>query len=413
MKKAISLLLTLMLSLAMGVVAFAAEDIPGEYNYLPEQSRLLGAIRTPATQAGNPDTIDVTAKELFLAANGKVVGTDTVLLPNETYKFDIYYASSAITAKTEAEIFATAAPLAKKLTKADIGKGYVKLRTVKGSSAILSAKIKTVGTGATQTFRLDIETRANYGTKQIDVEYLLSIIDNDTANTFADSNHTFIVGYGQISDSETDVGEEGTLTITNETPVILKEQFTDIAKSANYKNVTFEAEDGNWTFKGKVAGMKDTNFSYNYDPNTDLLNKFPEQEFKFVNFPAGVNFPTTGEMRIDVSDVSDAFGSMYAYLYRDGKLTEINTTYDSGADQLVFRTNYLGNFIITNREITDTSLIGEEEPEEEEEPIIIPEDDTNNNNNPSTGSATALPSAAFGLIALASAGVVASRKRKV
>jgi LPXTG-motif cell wall-anchored protein len=450
MKKAISLLLALTMTLGLSVVAFAASDIPGTYSQNTQNTRghslntpnagrysmntpnagnysmntpnagrysldtadssgiTYIADVAPATPGGTV-TYNVNKGELFLVNNRKVVGVDTELRPDETYKFDIYYANADSSARSDEELIRDFA----KLTKADIGKGTVKVRTLKGSSAVVSAKVKTIGSGSTMTYRLEIETRPNYGTKMTDLEYNLNVVDTDTTNTFVESLHTFTVGFNTISDSDTDVGEGGTITISNDAPVILKEQFSDIAKSANYKNIIFESDDGNWRFTGKVAGMKDTNFSYNYDPNTDLLNRFPEHEFKFLNFPAGVNFPTTGEMRIDVSDVSSDFRNMHTYLYRDGKLTEINATYDSGADEIYFRTNYLGRFIVSNERITDTSLFPEPEVEEEEEEYIpvphVPE--TPGYNNPNTGAAdTTGIMVTLGLVSLASAAAI-SRKR--
>jgi LPXTG-motif cell wall-anchored protein len=403
MKKAISLLLVLIVTLSISVVGFAATDIPATYG----GPTLFAATVTPPASPSTTATYTIPKGELFLVNSNKIRGTESELRPNESYTFDIYYAANAISGKTEDEILKATPPLASKLTKADIGAGTVKLRTVKGSSAVSSAKVKTSGSGTAQTYRLEIDTRANYGVKTIDLEYTLNVINTDTANTFAESTHTFTVGFNTVSDAEVDVGEGGTITISNEAPVILKDQFSDMAKSANYKNVIFEADDGNWSFTGKVAGMKDTNFTFNYDPDTDLLNKFPENDFKFLNFPAGVNFPTTGEMRIDVSDVTDSFRTMYAYLYRDGKLTQINGTYNSATDELVFRTNYLGKFIITDIAITDTSLIPEENVPEEN--IIENRPGTN---NPATGAANSANAfVALGLIALASAAAVSTKRK--
>jgi LPXTG-motif cell wall-anchored protein len=334
------------------------------------------------------------------------VGNDSLLRPDETYRFDLYYASTDVSGSVGTSVASPGIAGVSKLSKTEVGDGTVRVRAIKGSSNIQSAKIKTSGRGAAMEYYLELVTRANYGTKINDIEYTLGVLNATAA--VKDTPYLFRVGFNTISDTETDVGEGGTITISNDAPVILKEQFSDIAKSANYKNVTFEAEDGNWSFTGKVAGMKDTNFTYNYDPDTDFLNRFPEHDFKFLNFPAGVNFPTTGEMRIDVSDISDNFRTLYAYLYRDGKLTEIHGTYDSGADQLVFRTNYLGRFIITDRPITDVSLLSEEL----EEVVPVPEVPTTpQNTNPHTGAAAPDAMVALGLLSLASAAVI-SRKRK-
>jgi hypothetical protein len=411
MKKAISLLLVLAVSLGLSSIAFAATDIPGTYTFPDTNINQISPMVAEGVPIASPatTTYNIGKDELFLVYNNGIIGADTELRPDETYKFDIYHTSAGFTNATAANILAHANT--KKITKADIGTGTIKVRTVKGSSAIQSAKIRTVGTGTTQTYRLEIVTRPNYGTSTTDVEYVLYVVDpTNTAFAFADATHTFTVGFNTISDSQTDVGEEGTITISNDAPVITKDQFADIAKSANYKNVIFESDDGNWSYKGKVAGMKSSNFSFNYDPDTDLMNKFPDQEFKFVNFPAGVSFPTTGEMRIDVSDVSEDFRTMHAYLYRNGQLTEINGTYDSGADQIVFRTNYLGRFVITNARITDTSLIPEEEneviPEEEEEENYPP-----TTHNPGTGAGSVDAMTLFGLVTLASAAVVSKKRR--
>lgn len=432
MKKAISFLTVLVLVLSFGIVGFADEGIATDVAPIPGAGDMAGTegaapiqiqprlSYTPGTPAvGSTEAIPIKyslAKgELFLVdAAGTIVGTDSLLIPNTTYKFDIYYATSLIETKSYDEIFTAGADLVKKLSPTDIGKNAtLKVRTIKGSGVLSSTKIRTVGssTSTDSGYKLEVVTRSNYGVKMTDVELELyvtgatAISTASPAVTLVTSRHTFQVGYLTIGEDETDVGEGGTILISNDRPVITKEYFTDIAKSANYKNVTFESEDGNWIFTGKVAGMKDTNFTYNYDPDTNLLNTYPEHDFKFLNFPAGVNFPTTGEMRIDVSDISGTARTLYAYLYRDGRLTEINGTYDSGADQLVFRTNYLGKFVISDRPITEATV--PEEPEEEE---VVPVPETpRNNENPHTGAAAPNAMAAIGLLSLASAAVI---KRK-
>ncbi|MCL2033601.1 MAG: hypothetical protein FWG94_02590 [Oscillospiraceae bacterium] len=414
MKKAISLLLAFAVILGISSVAFAAEDSLG---IEPKTRSILGRV---VTATPGETTVSVEAGEIFMVHNGRtVVGTDTELRPDESYRFDLYYARKAISG-TDAEVIAGTA----KLTQADVGRGTVRIRTLRGSSAISSARVRQTGTGAARTFRAEIDTRANYGTKITDVEYSLNVVDTDTANTFVESIHTFTVGFNTISDSATDVGEDGVLTISNDAPVVLKDQWSDIARSANYRNITIESDDGNWHWKGRVTGMRDTNFSFNYDPNIELLNRFPEHEFKFLNFPAGVNFPTLGEMRIEVSDISDTFGQVFVYLYRDGRLTPVHGSYagrtrmtspygiiyDSGADEIVFRTNYLGRFVITNIEITDTALVPEIEPEDEfEEPEIYPEPPAI---NPPTGVASSTGALlGIGLLTLVS-GAAVNRKRK-
>jgi hypothetical protein len=300
MKKAISLLLVLVVAIGMSSVVFAASDIPGTYDarnhnaannalnhnagvnnagtnnaathnagvnnagtnnaathnagtrndvtpnagthnagtqsfsaasdaiYLPEAGTYTmpgTPIITTATSGVTTTTATVTigANELFLVYNNGIMGAETELRPDETYKFDIYHTKIGFTNQSAATILADTTNV-KKITKADLGTGTIKVRTVKGSSSIQSAKIRTVGTGTLQTYRLEIVTRPNYGTSTTDVEYVLYVVDPTNANyAFVDSTHTFTVGFNEISDSQTDVGEEGTITISNDAPVITKD----------------------------------------------------------------------------------------------------------------------------------------------------------------------------------------------
>jgi hypothetical protein len=400
MKRAISLLLAMVVAFGLSAAAFAATDVPGRLTPSPRIELVPGA-------AAADNQYKIKAGEIFLAnKDGQIVGFETRLIPGKTYEYDIYHAT-ADTGGKASDIFAATSSITP-LTKADIGeKGQVQFHSVKGArQTIQSTKVKTKGNGPSATHYVEIKTREAYGTKTSDVEYELSV-NGVGAPTYAPAKISFKVGFPAMDDSLLDVGEEGTIIIENEAPVIMKDQFTEIAKSANYKNIYIESEeDGNWSFKGKVAGMKDTNFYYDFDPDTDLLNKFPEQEFKFLSFRGGVNFPTNGEMRIDVSDVSDVFDTLYPYLYRDGKLTSINGTYDASTSQLVFRTNHLGKFIITNKKITDSSMLPEE-PVEEAPIAEVPAPPATS--NPYTGVPIDL-TAVFGLVSVA-AGSLVSRKR--
>lgn len=409
MKKVISLLSAFAVACTMGVATFAADDTPGTVRY---SSRAVEV--TPFVNViGQSGEISVGPRELFVVdATSKVVGgVYNKLDPDTEYNFRIYYNDSNAAIEGN-DVSVLGNPAAKELTGVIINKGTVQLRTVKGSSNIQSAKIKTIGRGDAARYELQITTRASFGTKMNEVEYTLDVSGSASpAGTFQRSSHTFEVGYESIDDLDTDVGENGIITISNDAPVITKEQFADIAKSANYKNVTFEGDDGGWRFTGRVSGMPDSNFYYTYDVIPEIVNKFPEQDYKFLNFRAGVTFPTNGEMRIDVSDINDDFSKMYAYLYRNGKLTRVNTTYDSGASEVVFKTNYLGSFLITDTEITDTTIVAEE-PDEGDEDEGVHGESGGPGSNPSTGASSAMDIAmTLGLVSLVTAGAI-SRKRK-
>lgn len=409
MKKALTLLVALATASSISLGAFAADDIPGTAN------RATTNTTTNTTNNQTPTSnVTVGTNQFFLVdSNKRVVGGDyNRLEPDTEYSFDILFNN------TGAPISNATIKSAPLLTESMLNGGTLRLRTIKGSSSIQSARIKTIGRGDSAVYSLVINTRDNYGTKMNEVEYSLSVNGN-TSGTFNDSSYLFEVGYQSIDDSETNIGEGGYITITNDYPVITKDQFTDIAKSVNYKTVNFEGEDGGWVFVGRVSGMGDSNFRYTYDVVPELINKFPDQEYKFLTFNAGVTFPSTGEMRIDASDISESFSQMHTYLYRNGKLTRVDASHDKIKDELVFRTNYLGSFIITDKPITDSTLLTDTTTENNTDTTGTTDTtdttDTNQNQtgtNPSTGASSAMNAAvAMGLAALVSAGML-SRKKK-
>lgn len=407
MKKVISLLVALATAAGVSATAFAADDFPGT---IRQSNRGFDdGVTGYAAVLGESQT-SIGAKELFLVdSTSKVVGgVYNRMDPDSEYKMQIYYNPNdfALEAGTDADIIAQA----RMLTGEDLGKGTIRLRTLKGSSNVQSAKIKTIGRNNAAKFELVINTREYYGTKINDVEYSLNVTGSDRPiGYFAESSHTFEVGWDSIDDSETDIGEDGYVTISNDAPVVLKEQFSDIAKSTNYKAARFEGEDGDWTFTGRVSGMGDSNLYHNYDVLPQLVNKFPDQDYKFLNFKAGVNFPSQGEMRISADDI-DEFDNMYVYMYRNGKLTTVNATYDTGANELVFRTNYLGTFVVTNTKITDTTIVDDNDNDIESETDSSKPDD---NKNPSTGAESITGVAVtLALASLVSAAAVSRKKRK-
>lgn len=421
MKKVISLLVACATASSLGMASFAADDTPGTATYTASaNSRISSA-------AG--DTVNISQGELFLVdrENNRITGVYDKLDPDTEYNFEIRWARDSALNRIDPAT-PTSIDSGVQLTEAHLDGGDIRLRTVSGSSSIQSARVKQIGRGDSATFELIIVTRATYGTNLNEVEYSLDVTGSgQSEGTFKQSNHFFEVGWEAIDDADTNIGEGGYITIANDRPVITKDQFTDIAKSVNYKTVNFEGEDGGWLFTGRVSGMSDSNFHYTYDVLPDIVNKFPDQEYKFLTFNAGVTFPASGEMRIDVSDISDDFGGeMYTYLYRNGKLTAIDSTYDSGANEIVFRTNYLGAFVITDKAITDTTIVAGTNDED-----TTDTDDTANNTdnnatngatndvtggigsgNPSTGAASSMNVIAMaGLAALASAGMIARRRK--
>lgn len=407
MKRAISLLLALAAATGICTAAFAAQGDAQEADQGP-----------PTTRAHlGQNGLNLLEGELILvtnAANPEIILPEALLTPGTEYTFQLYKsnAQSANTNPASADIIP--------VTEAMLGGGKLKLSGKSGTSGISSAKIDRKGSGPNATYQVVIDTRESWGTSLTDTEYRIQISGQDLnvagAQLLTEGNVTFKVGYNQVDDALIDSFVEGdVVTISNEAPVITKEQFETLAKSNNYKAVQFESAEGLWAYEGRVSGMGDTNFTYSQEVIPAVVNQFEKQDFGFVTFGAGVNFPTNGELRINVSEYSTDYGTMYAYLYRNNKLTPISTTYDSDADELVFRTNYLGSFLITNRQITDTSMVepspspGNEEgngtQEPGEEPSINPD-------NPSTGGAGAINLAVVGGISGLFMAACLRRKKK-
>lgn len=395
MKKAMALLVALAAIFAINGGAFAAVG-----------TEFARGMEWANDHTDSNPRINVEKNQLVLgySANGgyNVVLPETFLQPGNEYTYQLLRVDETNT---------SAAPNDVKVTVVNdnvLGNAKLRIRTVKGSGNVVTAKIDKKGTGANAVYNFKIETKETYGTKVNDLEYNIVVSGQAAGATdrLLDANIMFQTGYRAMLDEDIDYYSEGdTVTISDERPVITKDQFESLAKNFNYKPVEFTGEEGDWIFSGRVSGMSDTNFLTDYDVVPDIINAFPDQDYKFLTFNAGVSFPTNGEMRIDVSDIrEDATGAkLYTYLYRNGTLTPITTTYDSTSDEIVFRTNYLGAFVVTTSEITDL--------EEGETP-----DEGNGGDesgeNPPTGAASAMGVAALGIASLAAGLVRKNRKSK-
>lgn len=397
MKKAIALLVAVVAALSINVSAFAALGT--------DMTRSLGWAGD--TSDANPRvTVEKNQLVLGYSSNGGpvVVLPETFLQPGNQYTYQLYRVDQNYTSVEPNRIAVT--PVSDTI----LDGGKLKIRTVKGSANVVSAKIEKKGSGANAIYNFKIETKETYGTKVNDLEYNI-VVSGQGANAerILDANVLFQTGYRAMTDEDIDYYEEGDLiTIMRDRPVITKKQFETLAKNYNYKAISFTGEDGDWTFTGRVSGMGDANFLTTYDVAPEIINAYPEQDYKFITFNAGVTFPTNGELRLDVSDIADntVNPNLYAYLYRNGTLTPIDSTYDATSDEIVFRTNFLGAFVITNEEITGFTT---EEPGIEE-PVPQPEPNEENN-NPPTGAAATGTVIALGLASL-TAGITARRKNR-
>ena len=390
------------------------------------------------------DTLRIRAGEMFLVHEGQIVLPETLLVPNTEYFFDIYYNNTNIDLEQYINnpLRDGLVPLTEDVISGLPGEttsGRLRLNSGRGSTTISRSEIRTRGTGATRTYHLQLDTRASYNTRQTEVTFTLltsgtlpSVVlipgdpgdPNATPNpipptppvyatTPVRSTINFEVGWPRMTDDDIDQYAEGdTVTISNEYPVIMRRQIDRLVRNHNYRPIHLAFADGSWEYTGRMSGMSDTNFYTTQDVIPALMNRF-DQDFKFLSMPAGVTFPTNGEFRIDVSDVSGDWDRIYTYLYRNGNLTPISTNYDSLDDMIYFRTNFLGSFVMTDVEITDLNLIAQPEGPEVQEPE---EPELPETNNPATGVGAAMSVTSLlmglGTASLLGAGALVTRRRK-
>ncbi|MDL2232831.1 hypothetical protein LJC63_04530 [Ruminococcaceae bacterium OttesenSCG-928-L11] len=404
MKKAIALLAAVALALTINVGVFAAVDTDTARNL---------EWGSDSTDTNPKLLIEKNQIVLGYSINGGnvVVLPDTFLKPGNEYTYQLFRVDQDYSVTSVAPNNVQMTPI----TEGMLNGAKLRVRVGKGSSNVLSAKLNKKGSSNKATYSFVIEPKETFGTKINDLEYSIVASGLSAPGELLDAQLTFQTGYRAMSDEDIDSFVEGdTITIYEDRPVIEKEQFETIAKNFNYRTVEFMGEEGDWTFTGRVSGMGDANFITTYDVVPDIINAFPEQDYKFITFNAGVTFPTNGELRLDVSDMTDGTSNpdLYIYLYRNGVLTPINATYDNTSDELVFRTNYLGAFVITNGEISDYSQ--PDAPDESGDGDRDDDRDDNTNeagNNPSTGAASVAGMAALGLGSLV-AGIAVRKNRK-
>ena len=400
----------------------------------------------PSVNFIREDILRIRPGEMFLVYEGRIVEPETLLVPNSEFFFDIYYNNTP--ADIEQDINEGLqynetsgmglVPLTEEAISGPLNSNYtgrLRLRSGRGTTTLSRSEIRTRGTGAARTYHLQLDTRASYNTRQTDVSFTLltsgtlppttTVIpgDPDADPVIPDvtiyrgnpiqSAVSLVVGWPRMTDDDIDSYAEGdTVTITNDYPVIMRRQIERLVRNYSYRPIHLAFEDGSWEYTGRMSGMGDTNFFTTQDVVPALMNRF-DQDFKFLSLPAGVTFPTNGEFRIDVSDVSDDWDRIYTYLYRNGNLTPISTNYDSLDDMIYFRTNFLGSFVMTDVEITDLNLIVQPEGPEVQEPEYPEHPETN---NPPMGAPAAMGSSGLMMIlstaSMLGAGAVVTRRRR-
>ena len=464
MKKVASLLLIFTLVLSMGIGAFAAEDPTALHGSVTGNGRnTRGTSMSPGTTinpfeveprdtaidqysnedgvfddtigfaptltwTANENEVSIGAGEMFLVQSNRIVPPDAQLIPNTEYVFEVWFNNGPALSAVDISgpINATATPTLIRLTEAHIvgsttplTNGRLRIRSGRGSASLSNTNLRTRGTGVGRTYELEVETRETYTTRLTDTT--LTLLTSGTLPPVTGTNENpaqstvnFVVGFLRMDADEIDTYSEGdTVTLSNERPVIMRREMDRLVRNHNFRAIHLEFDDGSWEFTGRMSGMRDTNFFTTQDAVPAIMNRL-DQDFKFLSLPAGVTFPANGEMRIDVSDVSEDWNTIYTYLFRNGTLTPISTNYDSMDDMIYFRTNFLGTFVMTDVEITDTNILNNNNNENNNNNVETPAPEEPNVNNPATGVAMGLNSLLMGLgtVSLLGAGALVTRRKK-
>lgn len=305
MKKILSLTLALIMMVAMSVTAFAAVD----------------------SIAFDADTNGINLHQ-------------SLLLPGITYKFPVLIAKDGAVNSD--------------LTIEDMEDHRFDIRVTQGSQAISTPKVVEENS----KYYLTFTTTSSYNTQATPVNLQVRYLRRNPVQEVATTQMSFSVGYETLSDTLLAGLIKGDiLEIPAATPVLTAQQIETLAKINDYQAVTFAY--GDWTYTGKINNLQGLNFSSTQAVIPEIVQKYSDNQFKFLSFLGKPKFDERGLLTIDVSDIEHDFGGQFfLYKYQDSRLYKLNFSYDENAGTISFRPSDLGRYAISNKEITDLTLNG-------------------------------------------------------
>lgn len=223
-----------------------------------------------------------------------------------------------------------------------------------GGGAISTPKIETEG----GRYYLTVRTKPLYNTSAQEVELLVRLQNKATGGEISRDTARLEVGSLRMpSGVAENLGEGETLTVDNRAPVVTAAQFRQLAVKNSYRPVTLAGE--RWEYTVNVTDLGARNLYSTAAVNVELLERYPEQEFRFLSFPAEPDFGAPGVFSMDVSDAVQEFGGEF-YLYRllGNRLYFLKSQYDEETELLTFRPSQLGSYVLTHRELGNLELTG-------------------------------------------------------
>lgn len=334
MKKILAMLLAAATAASMSAAAMAQEV---NVNTTPPASQALEAA-SPAEPNGTAAPQGDPSGLVFGADKnqGNAVLGETVLEPGVQYRFPVSMVFGAQNV-----------PLTEDMLKG-MRLTYNKL----SNTAVKTFKIEE----HKGVYHLFVEMKDSILNEVVNVKYNIKLVHRDSKLSVFSQEVKFHFGYSEYNDdviNNLDKGDE--IIISNSNPVISQEQFERIAKINDYRNVTLVGPA--WSFAVNVTDEDTKNLFSNNAGTKEILSKFPEQEFKFFNFPGKPSFSAPGKVSLDVDDLVDEFKEMHTYRFANGRLYTLKTTFNEDANTLEFRTNRLDSFLVTNKPIKDGYII--------------------------------------------------------
>lgn len=261
-----------------------------------------------------------------------------LLTPGEEYQFPIYITNEE--GKTE------------QIQDKHLDGHKLRVEIKDGKSAVESVKVEEGDNG----YVLEVETVSGWPTKQTEFVGALKMVKKTNGQSVYTVDINFTVGYGKISASSLEGVKNGEYVfIEDSAPVISQEQMKKLESYANGKKVTFT--NGDWTYEVRISDQEAVNMLNNQRTIREVVEKFEDNNFKFVSFPAGPEFDFNGTMNIDVADEMDEFENFFVYRYYKGKLTKMDAKLDKNDKTVSFETKTLGRFVITDKAIEDGTVV--------------------------------------------------------
>lgn len=310
MKKTISVLLSVMMIMTVAVTAFATET------------------KTELKLGVDSDT------------NASLEGA--YLLAGENYLYPVLLA----TGENEA-------PLTDEL----LDNYSFKLVNTGKSESLEEIKLKKSG----EVYFLSVRVKNEYPSIISEEEYSMKLVGRGSGKDTLELAVSFETGAQSASDDYIASLKKGDEVETdNDAPLYTAEQLRKIAELNEHKKVVFTGR--NWILSANVSDMQGLNLYSDTDSHTEILAKYPDNDFAFLNFRSGDRFVNFAEIELDVSDFAEDFlERFYVYRYEDGKLIPTTASYDTEDGSLTISTRALSRFVITDKAIGDrvVEVLGE------------------------------------------------------